>query len=195
MQQKDITKLQTQAALILLISSFIFSQEMIWEVIGKIWLVLSNNDISRTGNIISTSAAVFFCLFSVILSDYLRIAESLFSRHPFMVKIVTKLSDCILKFCILIFYRLWDVILRTDSSAQINSEQNDMLKQPGIMRISSSITIVAVFWGVFLHLIDSSHPCFVNVMTLLSKFVSNLIPLLFLQAEVRERIKKRNTPS
>ena len=195
MKQKDMVKMQTQAAFILLIPSFLFSQELTWIIIRKIYLLLSDNDISRTGNIISASAAIFFCLYSVVLSDHLKIVESLFSQHLFMRKIATKLSNWILSSCIFVFYRFWDVIFRTDSSAQIRKEQNDILEQPGMMKFVLSITVVAVVLGLVLYLIDGSHPRFVDVIILGAKFVPNLILLFLLLAEVRDGIKRRNTQS
>ena len=189
-------KRKIQAAWILLGFPFLFSQDWVWEIIKCVVRFFGDvEEVNRSAIAVSTSAALLFCLFSVVLSSNLKIVKGWLACHATTDKKIEKLCNKVYKVAIILYYRYFDIILKTDSTRQIEEKFDDFLKEPKLHRMVASPIIVIILIGFmeYVFLLFNIIPNIVKCFSLVVKSFTNIILFLFLMLEIHLMIKCENS--
>lgn len=189
---KTTIKHKKQAIFILLIMSFIMSQDLPWLVLRILSpnLRLGEDHINSIAFSVSASAALLFCLFSVAASRDAERVQIFLNNHPETKRLAVRIAEAIYIRYISLLYYAADKSLKMDNSTKIEEEKNMYMQQSNILKIVFCIFIVSVACGFGLWLLFMICPGTAEFISSLLKLSANVFLFCFLWIGVREKIEE-----
>lgn len=183
-------KMKKQAATILLVVPFFISQELFWEIISAISRIIgSNNDFELHRDAISVAASLLFVMFSIVLSKDVEIVKRFINKYSKIGKVMGIGAFYTHKVLLIIFYKFFDVILKSDSTEHIEARIEEFSKQSKSWRIVIGAMIWIVVVGEVLFFLSEKSPDMVKWSKIILDFIADCILLGLLVIGVYEVIE------